>query len=112
MKIRLEQVASLPKEGYTLKTTSDHVLIQASSTTGALYGVNSFLALLPPAFWKDGVQELVLSQVEIEDAPAFGYRGLFLDVARNFQSKEQVFKLLDLMSFYKLNVFHFNLAND
>jgi len=67
-KIRLEQVASLPKEGYTLKTTGDQVLIQASTTTGALYGVNSFLALLPPAFWKDGVQELVLPQVEIEDA--------------------------------------------
>lgn len=112
LKIRLEQVASLPEEGYTLKTTIDQVLIQASSPTGALYGVNSFLALLPPVFWKGGVQELVFSQVEIEDAPAFGYRGLFLDVARNFQSKQQVFKLLDLMSFYKLNVFHFNLAND
>lgn len=112
LKIRLEQVTSLPREGYTLKITSDQVLIQASTATGALYGVNSFLALMPPAFWKDGVQELVLPQVEIEDAPAFGYRGLFLDVARNFQSKEQVLKLLDLMSFYKLNVFHFNLAND
>lgn len=112
LKIRLEQVASLPEEGYTLKTTIDQVLIQASSPTGAFYGVNSFLALLPPVFWKGGVQELVFSQVEIEDAPAFGYRGLFLDVARNFQSKQQVFKLLDLMSFYKLNVFHLNLAND
>ena len=112
LNIRLEQVTSLPKEGYTLKITRDQVLIQASTTTGALYGVNSFLALLPPAFWKDGVHELELPQVEIEDAPAFGYRGFFLDVARNFQSKEQIFKLLDLMSFYKLNVFHFNLAND
>ena len=112
LKIRLEQVASLPEEGYTLKTTIDQVLIQASSPTGAFYGVNSFLSLLPPVFWKGGVQELVFSQVEIEDAPAFGYRGLFLDVARNFQSKQQVFKLLDLMSFYKLNVFHLNLAND
>ncbi|MBM3426460.1 MAG: N-acetyl-beta-hexosaminidase, partial [Bacteroidetes bacterium] len=112
LKIRLEWVATLPEEGYLLTTTRDQVLIQASSTRGALYGVNSFLALLPPAFWKDGVQELVFPQLEIEDAPAFGYRGLFLDVARNFQSKQQVFKLLDLMSFYKLNVFHFNLAND
>lgn len=50
LKIILEQVASLPKEGYTLKTTSDQVLIQASSVVGALYGVNSFLALLPPHF--------------------------------------------------------------
>ena len=112
LRIRFELLKSLPKEGYTIQIEGAQVLIQASSTTGALYGVNSFLALLPPAFWKDGVQELVLPQVEIEDEPAFGYRGLFLDVARNFQSKDQVLKLLDLMSFYKLNVFHFNLAND
>lgn len=33
-------------------------------------------------------------------------------MARNFQPKSQILKLLDLMSIYKLNVFHFNLAND
>ncbi|MDA1268450.1 MAG: family 20 glycosylhydrolase [Bacteroidetes bacterium] len=112
LRIRFELLNSLPKEGYAIQTTGAQVLIQASTSLGALYGANSFLAMLSPVFWKGGATTLTFPQVTIEDAPAFGYRGLFLDVARNFQSKEQVLKLLDLMSFYKLNVFHFNLAND
>ena len=35
-----------------------------------------------------------------------------LDVARNFQPKAQVFRVLDLMSRYKLNVLHFHLTED
>ena len=112
LNIRFELLKSLPKEGYTIQIEGAQVLIQASTPVGALYGVNSFLAMLNPIIWKGGATSLTLPQVSIEDEPAFGYRGLFLDVARNFQSKEQVLKLLDLMSFYKLNVFHFNLAND
>jgi hexosaminidase len=112
LNIRFEQLKSLSKEGYTIKIEGAQVLIQASTSIGALYGANSFLAMLNPIIWKGGATSLTLPQVVIEDAPAYGYRGLFLDVARNFQSKEQVLKLLDLMSFYKLNVFHFNLAND
>lgn len=112
LRIRFEQMKSLLKEGYNIQIEGAKVLIQASTSIGALYGANSFLAMLNPTFWKGGATTLTLPQVSIEDEPAFGYRGLFLDVARNFQSKDQVFKLLDLMSFYKLNVFHFNLAND
>ncbi|MBM3168384.1 MAG: family 20 glycosylhydrolase [Bacteroidetes bacterium] len=112
LRIRLEKVESFGLEAYGIKTVGKEVLIQASSPAGAWFGVNSFLALLPPAVWKEGVSSLILPQVEIHDEPAFGYRGFFLDVARNFQPKEQIFKILELMSFYKLNVFHFNLAND
>jgi hexosaminidase len=35
-----------------------------------------------------------------------------MDVARNFQAKEQVLKILDLMALYKLNVLHFHLNDD
>jgi hexosaminidase len=41
----------------------------------------------------------------VEDSPRFGFRGLQLDVSRNFQTKETILRLLDLMSFYKLNRF-------
>ncbi|GMQ28341.1 family 20 glycosylhydrolase [Algoriphagus confluentis] len=110
--IQVNQVDGLGKEAYRIRIEDRKVVISATSAQGALYGVQSFLAMMPADFWGKGTDELLLSQVEIEDEPAFGYRGLFLDVARNFQPKEQIFKLLDLMSFYKLNVFHFNLAND
>ena len=46
------------------------------------------------------------------DAPRFGYRGLMLDVARNFQPKAAVLRVLDLMARYKLNAFHFHLTDD
>ena len=35
-----------------------------------------------------------------------------LDVARNFHSKERVFKLLDSMATYKLNKLHLHLSDD
>ena len=40
------------------------------------------------------------------------YRGMHLDVVRNFQKKEDVINLLNLMSFYKLNKFHFHMVDD
>jgi hexosaminidase len=50
--------------------------------------------------------------IRIVDAPRFGYRGFMLDVARNFQPKADVLRVLDLMARYKLNVFHFHLTED
>lgn len=46
------------------------------------------------------------------DAPRFSYRGLMLDVGRNFHPVEDVLRLLDVMSRYKLNTFHFHLTDD
>jgi hexosaminidase len=103
--------ADLGKEGYNL-TIGENILIEASEPAGAFYGIQSLMALVPVEAFAERVPKLEIPKIKIEDEPRFEYRGLFLDVARNFQSKEAVFKLLDLMAFYKLNVFHFNLAND
>ena len=110
--ISLTKLDGLPAEGYRLKISDRKVDIYASEERGAFYGIQSFLALQAPDFWSRKGNELVLPQLEIEDEPAYGYRGFFLDVARNFQPKAEILKILDLMAFYKLNVFHLNLAND
>jgi hexosaminidase len=112
VQIRIVKDDKLGGEGYKITISERKVLIAASSTQGAFYGVQSFLAMMPADFSVQAKDELILPQVEIEDYPAFGYRGFFLDVARNFQPKSQVLKILDLMARFKLNVFHFNLAND
>lgn len=49
---------------------------------------------------------------EIEDAPAFSWRGLHLDVSRHFFEVAEIKKLLRVMSFYRLNVFHWHLTDD
>jgi hexosaminidase len=98
-------------EAYKL-SVSKTILVEAASVQGAFFGIQSLLALVSEQSGGNCSQSLKLDYVEIEDWPDFGYRGFFLDIARNFQSKAAILKLLDLLAFYKLNVFHINMAND
>ena len=48
----------------------------------------------------------------IEDWSDYPYRGLMIDVSRNFQKKADMLKFLDLMNRYGLNTLHFHLGDD
>ena len=54
----------------------------------------------------------IINTLSVEDAPRFEYRGMMLDIGRNFKSKKAVLQLLDMMSKYKMNKFHFHLSDD
>lgn len=45
-------------------------------------------------------------------ADRYAYRGMMIDIARNFQSAATLAKVLDLMALYDLNVLHFHFADD
>jgi hexosaminidase len=99
-------------EAYGLTITSNRVTISASTGTGIFYGIQSLKALMPPSVYQHKQQSILIKNVIIQDAPRFAYRAVMLDVARNFQSKHEILKLLDVMSLYKLNVLHFHLTDD
>ncbi len=100
-------------ESYRLTASAANgILIEGKDAAGVFYGIQSLLAWLPPTSFKNGQNILTINEVQIEDAPRFGYRGIHLDVARNFNKKETVLKLLDVMGFYKLNKLHFHVADD
>ena len=48
----------------------------------------------------------------IEDWPDLGYRGFMLDISRNFTSKDNILKFIDLLAHYKVNVFHLHFGDD
>jgi len=100
-------------EAYRLEIDRDRgVIITGSDRAGVFYGIQSLLAMMPVETYGILSDTILYEEVLITDAPRFSYRGLHLDVARNFQSKQTVLKLLDIMSFYKLNKFHFHLTDD
>ncbi len=104
-------VERIAGEAYTLTVSPDDgIRIVGAGRAGVFYGIQTLISLVTPADYGNG--RAVVSAVRIEDAPRFGYRGMHLDVARNFQSKASVLKLLDLMAYYKLNRFHFHLTDD
>ena len=111
--IRLQHGTHLSPEAYTLNNDPDlGITIMGGGPAGVFYGVQSLLSLLPPQAFGQVQDSLTLPIVQIEDGPRFPYRGLLVDVARNFQSKETIKKLLDLMAFYKLNRLHWHLSDD
>lgn len=110
--IKLEKVSGLAKEAYELQLSKTNITIKASHAAGAFYGIKSLQSLFPAQVWKEKPKAIVLKPLVIKDEPRFAYRGLMLDVARNFQSKAQVLKVIDLMSIYKLNTLHFHLNDD
>ncbi len=98
-------------EAYRLTIDDNGIDISGSSMKGVFYGTQSLLALLPLSFW-NSAENTEMPFVEIEDEPGFAYRGMHLDVARNFHPPESIKKMMDIMAFYKLNKFHFHLTDD
>ncbi|KZN43497.1 hypothetical protein N474_07975 [Pseudoalteromonas luteoviolacea CPMOR-2] len=90
---------------YVLDTRKGKIFIEAHDSEGAFYGLQSLASLL-------SLDTMEVPAVKVVDEPRYEYRGLHLDVARNFRSKEFVLRLLSKMSAYKLNKLHFHLADD
>lgn len=106
--------SGLGPEAYTLTVTPDRIEIVGADPAGAFYGVQSLRQLLPAeAFGAERVErDWPVPAVEVEDAPAFGWRGTMLDVGRHFMPKRFVLKLIDLLALHKLNVLHLHLTED
>jgi hexosaminidase len=104
------KVNEIAKEAYQLKISSkEGIQISGSGAAGVFYGIQSLLALLQV---NTNQNEFVVPEVLINDAPRFGFRGFLLDVSRNFQKKEALLKLIDLLSFYKINALNFRMTED
>ena len=100
---------------YSINVHSDKVLVRAKDPSGLFYAVQSLLQLLPPAIESDrlvDLQQWAMPVVDIQDAPAFEYRGLMIDVARHFQPMSFLKKLVDLMAMQKMNRLHLHLVDD
>ena len=98
---------SIAAEGYSLRVDSRGMEITASTDAGLFYAVKTLEQLIKPNGKKHQCP-----YVEINDSPAFGWRGFLLDEARNFQGKEEVKKILNEMASLKMNVFHWHLTDD
>lgn len=101
-------------EGYTLVTTRDNAVIAADRVAGLFNGVQTLRQLFPP--WIDSPTPLrgrwTAEAASISDYPRFGFRGAMLDVARSFQSVDEVKKYIDGIVQFKVNQLHLHLADD
>ena len=105
--LRIDPRRVAAEEGYTLEVTPRRINVEARSEAGAFYALQTLLQLAGKQ--TDGSWRIPCCRVE--DAPRFPYRGIMLDVSRNFQPKEFVLKQLDAMARFKFNRLHFHLTD-
>jgi len=104
LRIKVAPAEQLALGGYRLTIKAGAIEILAADPEGAANGLASLAQLV------DARRTVPL--LVIDDAPRFDFRGLHIDVARNFHSKAQVLATLDQMAAYKLNRLHLHLADD
>jgi hexosaminidase len=99
--------------GYQLKVSPQEALLSAQDGAGMFAAVQTIRQLLPAQ--EHAVvrgKQLSLPAVQIADHPAYGWRGMHLDVSRHFFSLDYLRKFIDLMALYKFNKFHLHLSDD
>ncbi len=101
--------AKAEDEGYELHVERKKIRITAKTTgAGNFYALQSLAQLLPVKPNKP----LLVSCVQIKDAPRFQWRGMHLDVCRHFFPLSFIKRYIDLIALYKMNTFHWHLTDD
>ena len=106
--------AGFQREDYQIVVDSDGVWLRSPSPSGLARAIQTFRQLLPERIFsavkESGPWEI--PHVAIEDAPRFRWRGLHLDVARQFFCVNDVCLFIDALALHRFNVFHLHLTDD
>jgi hexosaminidase len=102
---------SIVKQGYALDFSSTEIRLSFSDAAGRQYGLTSLAQLLHGARSMPGTFRFPVSGT-ISDKPRYGWRGCHLDVSRQFYPTADVTRLIDIIAWFKLNIFHWHLTDD
>lgn len=94
-------------EFYRLDVGDGEIKIISHTAHGIFNGAQTLLALL-----KGQETPYRLGYMSVADYPDLSYRGMMLDIARNFTPVDSLKKLVDLLASYKVNVLHFHCTDD
>ncbi|WP_438865344.1 family 20 glycosylhydrolase [Neptunicella sp.] len=111
LSVNLTQVQSseLGAQGYQLVIQPEQINISANGDAGLFYALVSLAQLVQE---QQSDSELQLTLGDVVDVPRYDFRGLHLDISRNFHSKALILKLLGEMATYKINKLHLHMADD
>lgn len=137
IELRIAEDTSAVQGAYSLSVGPRRIVVEGKNGAGLFYGVQTLIQLLPVEQMKvagnrsagaavvdeaaagkatsgkdAGNNALEIPAVKIEDAPAFEYRGMHLDVARHFMPVEFVKRYIDYLAMHKMNYFHWHLTDD
>ena len=107
-RITVDLDESINAESYQLSVSDGGISISSADSAGALYALQS----LKQIFLISKLENTPLKFIEINDSPKFSYRGMLLDISRNFYGPDKIKQIIDYLSFFKINYLDFRLTDD
>ena len=98
---------AMAKDSYKLTVNLNQVSV-FGKTAGVFYGLQTLLQLIQHT--KENGYSIPC--LEMSDEPRYPWRGMHLDVSRHFFPTKFIKKYIDLIAFYKMNMFHWHLTDD
>lgn len=100
-------VRNNPDEAYRLKISSRQIKIEATTEKGAYWALQTLRQLSQRKKGKTSLQACTIT-----DWPAFHIRGFMQDVGRTYISIKELKKQIEMLSRFKINVFHWHLTEN
>ena len=97
---KMEKVDGIPPEGYELSIRPDGMTIRYSDDAGAYY---ANMTLFHMGRGDAKAKCKVFPCLEIRDWPQFKWRGVMVDDSRHFMGKDTILRILEQMSWFKVN---------
>lgn len=104
--LKLDKNLNANPEYYALRVADGSITVTAAGEEGAINGVLTLVAAI------DHSKDRRLQNALVIDYPDLRYRGFMLDVARNFITPIDCKRLVDILSYYKINTLQFHFTDD
>lgn len=107
---RVDCFSAIPfnqEEAYQVEITQTKVAVKSVTAVGAYRALQTLQQLV-----REENGRYYLPTCQITDWPAFRMRGLMQDVGRSYISMEELKREIDLLSRFKINVFHWHLTEN
>lgn len=98
--------STLGDEGYVLRVEPEHAVLEAAGGRGLFYAAQTLRQLVIRG------PRTTLAGCRVRDWPAWPYRGVMHDPARNFMTLDFLRHQIDILPSYKLNYFHLHLTDN
>lgn len=109
--IRFVTESSIAAFSYELRFSAHEIVLSSAGPAGRRYGLISLAQMLHGA--RANRESFHFPNFgTIADQPRYGWRGCHLDVARQFYPVADVMRLIDILAWNKLNIFHWHLTDD
>lgn len=98
---------TLPAEGYEINVDEKGAAVRAADLLGAQNAVSTLVQIM-----KKSEDKILLPTGRLADEPECTWRGVSLDLARNWHPMSMVHQYVDMCRFYKVKYLHLHFTDD